>query len=270
MEKESYRFPLSVQLVLPDDYRENDVFKRQLEILKSLGFSGVELNIENPGNVVLADIIRFLKSYNLRFSMFASGLTAKTLNLSLSAADEGERRRAVEECRAVVDFLANTKIPVIMGYIKGPGVPYRDRAVEQFKKSLKELAPYAKMKEVTLIVEATNRYETPVANSLKEAVEIVREAGNRFTRVLPDTFHMNIEEADMFSALKECRDYYNHLHLSDNNRFFPGLGAIDFRRIVDFIKEMDYRGSLAIEGNIKNSFEEDIKESMEYLAPLLK
>ena len=80
---------------------------------------------------------------------------------------------------------------------------------------------------------------------------------------------MNIEEADGFGALTKYADYYDSLHISDNNRYFPGFGAIKFDEFIQFLKTHDYKGGLAIEGNIKKSFIEDVKTSMDYLMPLL-
>ena len=73
----------------------------------------------------------------------------------------------------------------------------------------------------------------------------------------------------MPGALVRYRALYESVHLSDNNRYFPGLGAIDFSAILRFLKEMGYRGGVAIEGNVRRGFAEDLRASMEILGPML-
>jgi sugar phosphate isomerase/epimerase len=81
---------------------------------------------------------------------------------------------------------------------------------------------------------------------------------------------MNIEEADMLGTLKKSFARFRSLHLSDNNRHFPGFGAIDFGRIIACLRESGYQGRLAVEGNVRNDILGDLRVTMKYLAPLLE
>lgn len=263
------RFPLGIQTVLPEDYRENAEFQRQMRTLHDLGFTGVELNMAHPDRFNPDAVVRFLSDFDLKLTMFASGLTAKTYGLSLSSADDDIRQRAVAKCREIIDFMAGIDGGIIFGFFKGGPVPDAQEARARFRDSIGQLAQPARDKQVKLLVEATNRYESSVANSLDDTVELIREFDNPSLRILPDTFHMNIEEADQFGALTKYADYYDSLHISDNNRFFPGFGAINFRTVLDFLQAQGYTGSIAIEGNIQANFVDDVKKSVAYLTPLL-
>ena len=88
-------------------------------------------------------------------------------------------------------------------------------------------------------------------------------------QILPDTFHMNIEEVNMEQALTEHRTCFSSLHLSDNTRHFPGFGALDFARIIAILDKLNYQGKLAIEGNVRTSFIADVELAIQHLAPLL-
>ncbi len=265
-----YFFPLGIQTVLPEQYREDIEFRKHLETLQQLGFSNVELNMAHPQNVDIADVISFLKEFDLTLSMFASGLTAKMYHLSLSSADQETRERSMTTCREMIDFVKGTGAGIIIGFLKGGVVQDKQQAKACFTESLHRISPYAAEKQVKLLVEATNRYESSVANSVEDAVELIREFKNPYLRILPDTYHTNIEEADCFAALTKYAQYYDSIHISDNTRYFPGFGAIKFDEYVRFLKSWGYTGSLAIEGNIKNSFIEDVTQSVEYLSPFLK
>ncbi|MBD3308014.1 TIM barrel protein [candidate division KSB3 bacterium] len=265
----SYHFPLSIQTVLPEHYREDKAFHHHLSTLQQLGLYGVELNMADPQKVDIADVQDFLSTFELKLTMFASGLTAKTFQLSLSSPDPEVRQRSVSKCRDIIDVVEGADAGIILGFMKGPAAPDVHEARARFVESLRAISPYAADKQVPILVEATNRYESAVANSLADTVELIQEFDNPFIRILPDTFHMNIEEADALAALAQYASYYDSLHISDNNRFFPGFGAIRFEEYVQFLKDHEYQGGVAIEGNIKESFVDDVTASAEYLRPFL-
>ncbi len=262
-------FPLSLQTVLPEDYEQNKSFCNQMEVLQRYGFSGVELNMTKPLAVDLAQLTQFLSRFDLKLTQFASGLTAKTLGLSLSSADEAVRRNSVDFCRSIFQWLTGSEAGVIIGFLKGPAVTDITLAATQFSRSLKELAPEAERAGVSVLIEATNRYESAIANSLEGTAELLQNSGGATMRLLPDTFHMNIEEADANAALTRYKSLYQSVHISDNNRFYPGHGAIDFGRVVHHLKGIGYAGGLAIEGNLKHGFEKDLEITMRYLSPIL-
>ena len=159
----------------------------------------------------------------------------------------------------------------LMSEYKSPGGISEDteQARDRFRDSISRLDTPVRARKVPLLIEATNRYESAVVNSLQDAADSILGFQNPYLRVLPDTFHMNIEERSMLGALIMHRDLYDSLHISDNNRFFPGLGAIDFFAILRFLNDMGYSGGIAIEGNTRTSFEEDLRASMRVLRPML-
>jgi len=189
--------------------------------------------------------------------------------LSLSSSDEKVRLRSVAICRELIDWVGNRTTGVIIGFLKGGLFSDREEARRRFARSLSEIVPRAEERRICLLVEATNRYETAIANTVDEAAAFVEEYGADVAQILPDTFHMNIEEADPLGALRRRRDRYASFHLSDNNRCFPGFGAIDFARYIALLDEIGYRGRLAIEGNIVNDLVSDARKSVAHLAPLL-
>ncbi len=265
-----YHFPLSFQTVLPDDYRRNKAFGSLLALLRELGFWGVELNLNDTKEHDFETVRQFLDQHGLAFSMLATGLTARRLRLSLSHTNEAVRRHAVEKCRDMIAWVRSPQTGVILGLIKGGPSPEPEIARRQFALSLAEIVPRAKARQVPILVEVTNRYEAAVANTLADGVKLVGKYGADCAQVLPDTFHMNIEEADLLGALRANRDHFRSLHLSDNNRHFPGFGAIDFSRIVACLAEIGYQGRIAIEGNVRVDLASDLRATMKHLAPLLE
>jgi sugar phosphate isomerase/epimerase len=86
-----------------------------------------------------------------------------------------------------------------------------------------------------------------VINTLAEAVEVIETLGSPQVRLMPDLYHMNIEEADLAASLRQCGAYIGHVHLADSNRMTPGLGHTDFRAALAALRDIGYQGALAIE-----------------------
>lgn len=263
-------YQLTVQTVLPSNYRGNDSVKQDFGTLEELGFWGVELNMADPAQFDIADVESFLDDFGLKLSMYASGLTAKTFDISLSSSDEDVRQRAVGKARQMISLIKGTGAGIIFGFMKGPGGQDKAGAAKQFQTSLGELVDAAVESEVPLLVEATNRYEATLANSLDDAWGLAAPFEGKNVYILPDTFHMNIEESDMEEALLRHIDHFISFHVSDNNRFFPGFGAIDFAEVMEILDRVGFTsGRLGIEGNIKDTFDSDIRRTAELLRPLI-
>jgi sugar phosphate isomerase/epimerase len=260
-----YSYPVSMQIILPENYQVDSEFVQQLKVLQKLNFYGVELNIADFNKVALNELQTFLQDFDLKMTMLASGLTAKTFDLSLSSQDDQVRQKTVSKCKEMIDYVAGHDIGIIIGFMKGGIAADVSIARELVVESLKGIEKYTAEKKVKILLEATNKRETSIANTLIETVGLIENFNNPFLQILPDTYHMYYEEDQNWEVLKEYRNYFNSIHFSDHNRYFPGLGTIQFDKIINFLKEMNYQGGVAIEGNIKNNFAEDVEHSMNYL-----
>ncbi len=265
-----YRYFLAIQTLLPDRYRDDAAFIGNMKVLQSLGFDGVELNIRDPEAVNPADLKSFLADFGLVLSVFATGFTAKTANLSLASEDEARRRESVRRAKGFLAFAREFDAGAVAGFLKASAGENKPANREQLKASIAEIAPEALKLKTPFVVEAINRFESPVGNSLDDTWDLIRDAKNPHVHILPDTWHMNIEESNMEAAMVRHRDHYIGFHLSDNNRFLPGFGALDFRKIVGVLDALGYTGRVALEANFRKSFADDVRASMEYLAPILK
>ena len=254
----AFPYTLSYQTVMPDDYRNNLSFQNFLRQVRNAGLWGLELNMADPQVIDYGDLVGFLDDFGLRLSMFATGLSAKTADLSLSSVDEAERLRAVEMCSEYLKWVEDDDVGAIIGFMKGMDRSNPDPSRAAFRRSVLELAPVAEQARTPLIIEATNRYETPVANSLAETLDLLEGTSGSWVKILPDTFHMNIEEADQASALEQALPRIMSIHLSENNRTLPGGGGFDFAAFFRIVETIGYSGRFAMEGNFAGSEGDDV------------
>jgi sugar phosphate isomerase/epimerase len=84
-------------------------------------------------------------------------------------------------------------------------------------------------------------------NTLAEGLDLVREVGLPSVRLMGDTFHMNIEEADVSASLREAVPLLAHIQLGDSNRLEPGAGHFDWQGFVQSLQDVHYDGWIAME-----------------------
>lgn len=262
-------FYLAIQTLLPPDYATNAEFAEDLSLLSTWGFDGLELNIEDPSEVDANALKRFLSGFNLEMSMFASGKTAKAMGLSLASTDQYLRELSVEKCKVFLEFAAEFGAGMIAGYLKGKMPESTEAHRESLKRSIAEIAPYAERYQTPFLVEAINRFESPIGNTLDDTFELIRDSKNEFVWILPDTWHMHIEEKNADASLIRHNGHYGSFHLSDSNRYFPGYGSLDFKHTIGVLAALGYSGKLAIEGNVAGDFRASVNYSMSFLEPIL-
>jgi sugar phosphate isomerase/epimerase len=98
-----------------------------------------------------------------------------------------------------------------------------------------------------LFLEPLNRFEAKFLTRVGQAAAFARRIDSPRIRVLGDIFHMNIEEENAAGALTGAGSMLGHMHLAENTRLLPGTGAFRFGEVFDALKEISYRGWLALE-----------------------
>ncbi len=254
-----------VQLV-PTVVSDHDALCRILDDIARLGLGGAELNIVNPDEFDLDGLATELGVRNLTMSSYATGGDANTHGLSISSTDDDLRRRSIDRCRRYVEVASRFNASIILGFMKGGPGGDTDERRRLLVDSLKEIAPKAEDLGVTIELEATNHYEAACAVTVAETVGLADQAGSQVVCVLPDTYHMNIEEPSTVASLARHAGRYVNLHLSDNNRFFPGYGGIDFAEILALLEGLGYEGRFGIEGRLCESFDSDLERAVTCLA----
>ncbi len=112
--------------------------------------------------------------------------------------------------------------------------------------SLQECQEHAEAVGVRMALEPLNRFETYFLNRGEQALELAEAVGGNCGVAL-DAFHMNIEETDLFAAIRAAGDKLVDFHVADNNRMPPGMGALDWEAIVRELQGIGYEGHMTVE-----------------------
>ena len=106
-------------------------------------------------------------------------------------------------------------------------------------------------------------------NTLKEGLEVLKKLDRENVKLMPDVFHMNIEEPSIEKSLIEARNKIGYVHFADSNRWAPGWGHLNFPKIVSTLKDIGYNGWITVEILPKPSSYEAAREAIKFLRNLI-
>jgi sugar phosphate isomerase/epimerase len=217
-----------------------------LKRIKRLGFESIEISGE-PQQYETKTSRPLLKQYGIR----CWGAVTLTLGQrNLAAKDEAQRRASIDYVKSVVTMVKElegteiTIVPATVGKIVPDGTP--EQEWKWVVDALKEVYEYATKGGVKMAIEPLNRFETYFVNRGDQALALAKDVGPE-CGVCLDVFHMNIEEVDMFAAIKKVGKKLYDVHVAENNRLAPGMGRIDWGKLVATLREVGYDGALTME-----------------------
>jgi len=224
-------------------------FEKSVKKVASLGFDGAELAVRNPKDLKVENVIEIIKENNLEVPAIGTGQAYGEEGISFSDPSKVVRKIAVERIKDQIIFASHFNAQVIIGLIRGKveeGVK-RIKAEEWTIDCLRKCTEFAKEYNIRLTLEPVNRYESNFINTLNEGIEFIKRVGASNLGLLADTFHMNIEEVSIYDSIVQAKDYITHVHFADSNRWAPGCGHLDFTKIVQTLKKIDYQGYISAE-----------------------
>ncbi|HLE05484.1 MAG TPA: sugar phosphate isomerase/epimerase family protein [Anaerolineales bacterium] len=217
-----------------------------------LGFDLLEVNAGTIANMQ-PEARRNLKDHAQSRNLGLSHCIGLPARCDVAAPDAATRKRGLRFLEKIIRAIGEMGGGALSGIIYGhwPGTlpenadkrPYVDRSVA----SLKQAARVAADQGVQLNVEVVNRFEQFIMNTCQEAREYVQDVGSPSVKILLDTFHMNIEEDTIGSAVERAGGFLGHLHIGENNRRAPGRGHIPWDELASALKTINYQGDVVME-----------------------
>jgi D-psicose/D-tagatose/L-ribulose 3-epimerase len=229
-----------------------------IDKVAKMGFDWVEVPIEGTDQIDYPKVGKKIRDLGLGVSVCA----AMGPDRDLTIADDTINRSGIAYLKHCVDAVC------AMGGARVGGPIYaavgrtwqsepaeRQRELERAAKNLKEVAAYAGDKGVIFGMEALNRFETSFINTTEQALELLGMVNNPALQMMADTFHMNIEEKCVGSAIEKIGKHLVHVHSNENDRGTPGSGHVDWKGVAKALKSIGYDGAMVIE-----SFSMEVKE----------
>lgn len=112
---------------------------------------------------------------------------------------------------------------------------------------LKATAVYARELGLRLGLEPLNRYETSLVNTCEQTLQLIADVDEPNIVVHLDTFHMNVEEQDLYHAVRLAGDRLGYIQLAESDRGVPGNGHLPWENVFRGLRDIDYSGPIAFE-----------------------
>lgn len=219
-----------------------------LRDIRATGFDGVEVPIFGGDAADYAALGTVLNRMGLERTAVAA-MGDPSMNLIGNAEQQA---RGVAHMRHVIDCADALGARLVCGPVhstlgqfsgQGPTAQELSRSVA----AQREIGAHAEGRGVTVALEALNRFECYLVNTMADLAAHIDAIGHPNIRAMYDTFHSNIEESDPVAAFSDHLPQIAHVHLSENTRGVPGQGNVRWDETFAAIRASGYDGWLTIE-----------------------
>lgn len=214
----------------------------------AFGYDGVELALKSPDEITHEALKAILKKNNMEVSAISSGQVYAARGLMFTDEEKDKRIELENAFKGFIDLASEFGGLVNIGRVRGQ---IRGRSPELCENLFLDMAnricDYAEPRGVTIILEPVNRYEIDYINNTDEGAALVRKVARKNFTMMPDVFHMNIEDAHIGEALIRNREFVKYVHFADSNRWAPGDGHLDFDDIFSALGKIGYDGWCTVE-----------------------
>jgi len=218
-----------------------------LKTVAELGYDGVEVSLLGMSDEKAESLGRLVKDHGLEVTC-SDGLSVKA---DITSDDPDVRVAGLEYLKWAVRTTAIIGSRGLAGVVYAPWGVFnannKTRRAERAANAFRMLHTDLVSHEVTLGLEAINRFETDLVNTSAEAVALAEASGSSHVGALLDTFHLNIEEKDVKGAIELAAKKLVHFHLSDNDRGVPGSGHVPWDQVQEGLISVGYDGWLVAE-----------------------
>jgi len=260
-----------MKLACQEGLAPGKTFAEKLERLEAYGFEGVELS----GAALMADggfeeRRDALKNSPVRASSICGGFDCQVVhpNPENRATCIGAVKRLMSMCPDL-GAVGPITVPIFNRMERLPDLsPLKSRhdlEIELLTHLLGDIAVHGEKVGACMLLEPLNRYESNALADIEEGAEVVRAVGSPNIRLIPDFFHMHIEQPDIAASLRTVGDVIGHIHLADSTRKEPGSGSMDFKTGFTALKDVGYEGYMALECGLTGPADEVLSKSVQYL-----
>ena len=249
--------------------------------IKEIGYDAVEIPIFDTDESKWKRWKQHLDDFKLE----AVAVTINGPDHHAISSDASMRKKTLEQNRRALDCAAILGSRLLTGpYHSALGVFSGSKSTKEENnwaiEHLQALSEHAARLNITLGLEYLNRFESYLVSCADELIDLVNAVNHPNCKMMLDTFHANIEEKNISTAIQKMGKQLVHVQLSENDRGTLGKGHIDFPSIMKSLDAIGYTGMISVEAfstklsaaNIwRPLFENEIqltKDSYQYLTSL--
>lgn len=215
-----------------------------------MGFDAFTMPVEEPGLIDVAAMKAALAEHPLRLHI--SGAYGPSRDLTHE--EPRYRQASLDYIRDVLKICEQLDVKLLVGPAysavgKRRKIPSEQRAKEWelAVAGLRQAGRMAADHGVTMAIEPLNRFETDLVNTAAQVKRLIADVGLPSVKIHLDTFHMHIEEQDVYDAIVLAGDDLVYVDASESDRGTPGKGQVHWEQVARGLRAIGYRGDCVIE-----------------------
>jgi sugar phosphate isomerase/epimerase len=245
------------------------------------GYSGLEIApfslSEDPAAIPPAKRSEYrsmMASQGVEYVGLHSLLTVPRGQLHITTPDDALRRRSWDYFRRLIDLCADLGDNGLMILGSGKqrnatGGSSAADALRRLQDGLAAVAPHAKERGVTILLEPLAPHLCDVATTIDEVVSMVTSIRQPSVRAMFDVHNTAGETLAADALIKRHAPYIGHVHINEMDGRHPGTGSYDFAVLLRGLRDISYDGWVSLEVfQFEPSGEEIARISAQYLRNL--
>ena len=248
----------------------SDELKPIVDRLKEIGYNGVEFLVGSPGEAAY----KSLGQYTAKLGLEATAVFVLGKEENPISEVTAVRAKALDRIKWAIDRAYDLNANILCGPFHSAHAHFvarapQDREYGWSAEVLHKAGEYAAQANIILALEALNRFECYLCNTMNQLASLVNMSAHPNVKAMFDTHHANIEEKKLSAAIAVIAPMLAHVHISENDRGTPGDGHINFDEVFAGLAAINYKGSLTIEAFSRNDpdFANSIGVWREYSKP---
>jgi D-psicose/D-tagatose/L-ribulose 3-epimerase len=224
-----------------------------MDKLKSIGYDGVEFLLGSPDKTAYKSLGDHARNIGLEVT------TVFVVHKEENPVSESEaiRGKALDRIKWAIDRAHDLNAALLCGPFHSAHAIFAKRAPEDREyewsgEVLRSAGEYAAQSGITLALEALNRFECYLCNTMEQLTRLVKTTNHPNVKAMFDTHHANIEEKNFHDAISAIAPMLAHVHISENDRGTPGDGQVHFDDAFRTLAKINYQGWFTIEAFSRN------------------
>lgn len=241
-----------------------------MDRLKKIGYDGVEFFVGSPDE----EAYKKLGGHARDIGLEVTGVFVLGKEENIIDPDKAIRQTGLDRIKWAIDRSHGLNSKVLCGPFHSAFATFAQHAPEdqEYRWSaevLHQAGEYAAQAGVVMAVEALNRFECYLCNTMEQLSHLVRLADHPNVKAMYDTHHANIEEKIVVDSIQTIAPHLHHVHISENDRGTPGSGHVSWDDTFSTLAKIGYDGWHTIEGFTRNDpdFANSINVWREYALP---
>jgi len=215
-----------------------------------MGFDAFTVPLENLDDFDTASLKSAMGDTGMRF--YVTGAYGPDRDLANESPQV--RQQSLDYIKAAVELCEQLGIHTLVGPAYSAVGKRRKIPDEQRKQEwdwavsgLTQAGKIAADHGVTLAIEPLNRFETDLVNTAEQVKRMIGEINLPSVKIHLDTFHMHIEEKNVYDAIVLAGDDLVYVDASESDRGTPGKGQVHWNEVARALGDINYKGDCIIE-----------------------